>query len=340
VTETNCYAAIQLQQTGSLTPKFILKENLAIPAQLNPNQVLVKMIYAAVNPSDFMVMRGQYVVKKTLPAVPGTVGVGVVIAAGNAIRSRWLKGKRVACAGNYTGDGTWGQYLLAANTSVMPLQKRISDEVGANLLSNPNTALAIFHDLKKRRVQCFIQTAAASDIGQLLQFAAREQHIQVINIVRKQEDVDLLQSKFGFSTLNSTAVNFDRELETVAKRFQPTVFLDAVSGEMTSRIAQALGARGRIILYGMLSGRDPVIDQGAFSRKDLRLETFSIMRYLENQSLPGMLRHVLQLQSFGKKYTGATIRGIVSLQQLMQDWPAYEKQSGLGKYLLDPFKTL
>jgi NADPH:quinone reductase-like Zn-dependent oxidoreductase len=339
VTETNFYAAIQLQQTDSLTLKLILKENLPIPAQLKSNQVLIKMIYAAVNPSDFMVIRGQYVVKKTLPAVPGTVGVGVVIATGSAIRSRWLKGKRVACAGNYTGDGTWGQYMPAANTSVMPLQKRISNEVGANLLSNPNTALALFHGLKKRRVKCFIQTAAASDIGQLLQCAAREHRIQVINIVRKQEDVDLLQLKFRFPTLNSSAVNFDRELETITKRFQPTVFLDAVSGEMTSRIAQALGTRGQIILYGMLPERDPVIDEGVFSRKDLRLETFSIMRYLENQSLPGMLRYVLQLQNFGQKYTGAIIRGIVSLPQLMRDWPDYEKQSGLGKYLLDPFKT-
>jgi NADPH:quinone reductase-like Zn-dependent oxidoreductase len=154
--ETNYYSAIQLQQTDSQKPKLFLNENFNIPEELKPNQVLIKVIYAAVNPSDFMVMCGEYVVKKSLPAVPGTVGVGIVVASGTSLRSRWLMGKRVACAGNYTGDGTWGQYLLTANTSVRPLQKRISNEVGANLLSNPNTAMALVSNLKKRHVKSLV----------------------------------------------------------------------------------------------------------------------------------------------------------------------------------------
>jgi NADPH:quinone reductase len=335
--EAAFYAAIQLHKTDPQSPTLVLNDSLPFSGELKPNQVLIKIAYAAINPSDFMVMRGNYVVKKVLPAVPGTVGVGIVVATGRSWRSRWLIGKRVACAGNYTGDGTWGQYLLTTNSSVMPLQKRVSDEIGANLLSNPNTALAIIDSLRKRHVESFIHNAAAGDIGQLLQFAAKEHDIQVINIVRRPEQVELLRSKFGFPTLNSNAVTFDQELEELAHELNPTVFLDAVSGEMTSHIARTLAPKGQIILYGTLSGQPPVIDQQLFYQKDLRLEAFSITNWLREQSFPRMLRYTLKLQHFGRKYGGATIRGVVGLRQLIREWPDYEKQSGQGKFLLNPF---
>jgi len=337
MTQSTYYAAIQLQHTDPEMPALTLREELPIPRQLKPDQVLIKITYAAINPSDFMVMRGRYVVQKSLPAVPGTVGVGVVVAAGRSLRSTWLMGRRVACAGNYTGDGTWSQYLLTTNTSVMPLQKRVSDEVGANLLSNPNTALAMFDDLKKRGVKAFIHNAAASDIGQLLQFAAQEHHIHVINIVRRPEHVELLRSKFGYPTLDSTAATFDEQLKTIADKLNPTAFLDAVSGEMTSRVAKVLAPGSQIVLYGMLSGQSPTIDQGLFSQRNLRLEAFSIMHWIQRQSPLRMLRYMVELQNFSRKYVGATVRGVVGLQQLIRNWPTYERESGRGKYLLNPF---
>lgn len=337
MTETISYAALQLQQADPQSPILALCETLPVPTRIKADQILIKIIYAAINPSDFMFMRGQYLVKKTLPVAPGTVGVGVVVAAGRSLRSRWLVGKRVACAGNPNGDGTWGQYLLASHSSVLPLQRWISDEVGANLLSNPNTALAIIDTLKKRRVKAFIQNAAASDIGQLLQYAARESHIQVINVVRKAEQVEPLRSKFGFPVLNSSSATFDEELQAVADKIGPTVFLDAVSGDMTSRVARALAPKGQIILYGKLSGQSPIIDQNLFSQKDLHLETFSIMHWLKEQSLLRTLRYIQELQNFGRKYSGVAVRGVIGLRQLLQTWPDYEKPSGQGKYLLNPF---
>ena len=94
-----------------------------------------------------------------------------------------------------------------------------------------------------------------------------------------------------------------------------------------------------MILYGRLAGQDPLIDQSTFSQKDLRLETFSITRWFERLSLPEKIQHALHLQEFSKKYVGTNVLGTVSLHQLIHKWQEYEKQSGTGKYLLDPFKS-
>lgn len=335
--ESITYSAIQLMHADARSPELLLNEHLTLPESLMPNQVLVKMIYSAINPSDFMMMRNKYVIEKSVPAVLGTVGVGFVVSAGTAMRSRWLLGKRVACSGNYTGDGTWGQYVVTLNSAVLPLQNHISNKVGANLLSNPNTALAIIDVLKEKHARVVLQSAASSDIGQLIQHASRKNNIQMINIVRNQVQVELLTSKFGFPTLNSTSPTFENDLEEVARRFGPTIFLDAVSGELTSQAAKALAPGGQVILYGILSNENPVIDQNLFSQKDLRLETFSIMHWLSNLSLPKLVYHAIQLQDFGQKYTGKEVLGFVGLHQLFNEWPEFEKNSQKHKYLLDPF---
>jgi len=331
------YSAIVLQQADRQSPVLVVEDDLALPAELAADQLLVKIIYAAINPSDFMVLRGTYAVEKTLPAVLGTVGVGTVAATGRSLKSRWLLGKRVACAGSYTGDGPWAQYMLASNASVLPLQRAISDETGANVLSNPNTALAIIYELKRRGVRSFIQSAAASDIGQLLQAAATEHRMHVINIVRKHEHAELLRSKFSFPVLNSTAQTFDEELKAAARTHMPAVFLDSVSGELTARVARALMPGGQIIVYGRLSGQDPAIDYTLFMQRGLRLETFSMMHWVADRSFAGMLLHALRLQSFCRRHSGARILGTVGLRQLSEEWQDYEKHSGSGKYLLDPF---
>ena len=61
-----------------------------------------------------------------------------------------------------------------------------------------------------------------------------------------------------------------------------------------------------------------------------------MMHWLKEQSLLRMLQYTLELQDFGRKYTEATIRGIVGMRQLIRDWPDFEKQFGQGKYLLNP----
>lgn len=64
-----------------------------------PGEVLVKIEAAPCNPSDLLFLQGMYGVRKSLPAVPGWEGAGVVVEAGKGVLPWLLKGKRVACGG-------------------------------------------------------------------------------------------------------------------------------------------------------------------------------------------------------------------------------------------------
>src|SRR5688572_17494727 len=76
-------------------------------------QVLIRMAAAPCNPSDLLLLQGKYGTLKTLPTVPGWEGAGTVVASGGGLLTRWLKGKRVACALRKDRDGTWAEYFVA-----------------------------------------------------------------------------------------------------------------------------------------------------------------------------------------------------------------------------------
>ncbi len=218
-----------------------------------PGQVLVRIEASPCNPSDLVFMQGLYGVKKTLPAVPGWEGAGTVVASGGGILANWLNGKRVACGGQSDSDGTWAEYYLADTKSCVPLRKRVSFEQGASLIINPLTAWALVDIAKKGGHRGIVQTAAASQLGRMVLRLALDDRIPLINIVRRKDQEDILRSLGAESVLNSESENFDDQLREESHRLQATIGFDAVSGEMTGKIFNAMPERSTIIVYGVLS---------------------------------------------------------------------------------------
>src|SRR6266446_4730347 len=94
-------------------PSTVLQlQDVAVP-EPGPGQVRVRMLASPINPSDLLVVRGQYGRLPSLPATPGFEGVGVVEAAGPGLL-RLLRGlspgRRVAVL-NGTG-GNWQQSVV------------------------------------------------------------------------------------------------------------------------------------------------------------------------------------------------------------------------------------
>lgn len=88
----------------------------------------------------------------------------------------------------------------------------------------------------------------------MIQKYFKQNGVTVINVVRRQEQVDLLKNEDGAEyVLNSSEENFDQELYEIAKKFKINVALEAVAGEMTGRIMRVLQSGGVVIQYGFLS---------------------------------------------------------------------------------------
>lgn len=113
-----------------------------------PNQVLIKVDSAALNPSDILFMKGMYNIKLKYPFTPGWEGSGTVVQVGPGLLSGYFKDKRVAFnkqfeLGTYSIGGAFAEYCVTDVRSCIPLNDSISLEQGAALFVNPLTAVGM-----------------------------------------------------------------------------------------------------------------------------------------------------------------------------------------------------
>ena len=121
-------------------------------AEPGRNQVRMRMLASPINPSDLLLIRGDYG-KANFPASPGFEGMGVIDAVGTGLVkiARGLRpGRRVAVLGGATGN--WRESVIAPALRVVPIPADIPDDQAAAFFVNPGTVLAMVrHVLQVRR---------------------------------------------------------------------------------------------------------------------------------------------------------------------------------------------
>ena len=268
--------------------------------------------------------------------VPGFEGSGVVVAAGRGFMARRLLGKRVAVA--VQGDeGTWQQYLIMPAMRCITLQDQVTTEQGASLFINPLTAYALLDKARREKHRAVVQTAAASALGQMIIRLGRSRSIPVVNVVRRQEQVDLLRDLGAEHVLNSSDPDFDQALRGTCAELGATLALDALGGEMTGRLLSALPAGGCVTVMGNLAGEpccglDP--DDLVFNAK--RLDSFWLTRWIEEQNVLRFLRTIGKVQKLLGADLATPVRARLSLDEAVAGLQAYQSHMTGGKVLLLP----
>ncbi|WP_374409269.1 zinc-binding dehydrogenase [Pelagerythrobacter sp.] len=191
------------------------------------NQVLVKMEAAPINPSDLALLFGpsdiagaDFSPGKLVATMPepfnsgakarhgqrmpvGNEGAGTVVATGDGEAAKALMGQRVACVPGHA----YAQYAIADAAMCLPLGD-VSARDGASAFVNPMTALGFVENAKMDGQQAIVHAAAASNLGQMLLKICQEDGIELVNIVRKQEQVELLKGLGAKWVVNSSADDF------------------------------------------------------------------------------------------------------------------------------------
>jgi NADPH:quinone reductase-like Zn-dependent oxidoreductase len=262
-----------------------------------PGQVLVRMEAAPCNPSDLLLLQGKYGVRKALPAVPGWEGAGTVVASGGGLLASWLVGKRVACGAQPDRDGTWAEYLVTSARQCIPLRSAVDFEQGASLIVNPLSALGLLETAKRDGHRAALQTAGASQLGRMLIRLAALENYPLISIVRRDEQVRLLESLGAKHVLNSAVPDFFEQLKSLAAKLGATAAFDAIAGETTGLLIRATPPRSAIYVYGGLSEAacgaiDPV--ELLFHEKTIR--GFYLGVWIEKRGMLGILKAAWRAQ--------------------------------------------
>jgi len=301
-----------------------------------PGQVLVKIGASPVNPADLAFVSGRYGVRRPLPTVPGWEGSGQVVTTGGGLMARFLLGRRVACAAVDGSDGAWAEYMVTSPLRCIPLRKHVTTEQGATLLVNPLSAWAMMDLVRRGGHRALVQTAAAGALGRMLYRLSRRVSLPTINIVRRPEQVELLRSIGVEHVLNSQAPDFDERLSQLCEQLKATVALDAVAGEMTHRLLQAMPRRAEIMVYGALSNQPCQVSPGQLIFKRQRVRGFWLSTWKPRFGMLGMLYAGWQIQTLLGQELKTEIQDRVPLSEAISGMERYVNQMTEGKILLLP----
>ena len=301
-------------------------------------QVLVRIEAAPCNPSDLLFLQGKYGTLKTLPTVPGWEGAGTVIASGGGLYGRWLVGKRVACALQHNRDGTWAEYFVANAKDCIPLKPGMPIEQAASFIINPLTAIALLETARRAGHVAAVHTAGASQLGRMMLTIAADMNFPLINLVRRDGQVDLLKSRGAKFVINTSRDTFADELKTLCAALRATAAFEAIAGDMTGIVLNGMPPESTVYLYGALSEApcgsiDPV--EVIFHEKSLK--GFFLGNWMRKRGLVGVIRAAGKVQRLlidGQIET--TIQRRLSLDETVDGLKQYVANMTDGKVLILP----
>jgi NADPH:quinone reductase-like Zn-dependent oxidoreductase len=283
----------------------------------------------------------------------GNEGAGVVVKAGSSPEAQALVGKTVAGV----GGAMYSQFRVLKARDVMPLPTGTTAAEGASWFVNPMTALAMTVTMRKEGHKALVHTAAASNLGQMLNKICLKDGIDLVNIVRSEEQAKLLRSVGAKYVCNSSATDFLQDLTKALAATGATIAFDAIGGgKLASQILSCMEAAAnlnaksysrygssvhkQVYIYGRLDtgptelGRDFGMAWGVggflltpFLQQKIKLEEVQALRQ----------RVVSELKTtFASHYTK-----VISLQEALQAdvMAAYNKRATGEKYLINPNKA-
>ncbi|CAN7542506.1 zinc-binding dehydrogenase [Phenylobacterium sp. LjRoot164] len=167
----------------------------------------------------------------------GNEGAGVVVAAGDAPEAQALLGKTVAIL----GGATYAQHRIAKAGDVLVLPADATPADGASCFVNPLTALSMVEVMRREGHTALIHTAAASNLGQMLNKICIKDGVALVNIVRSQEQADLLRGIGAKYVVDSSAPDFIDALTDAIDETGATLAFDAIGGgKLASQILSAM----------------------------------------------------------------------------------------------------
>ena len=160
------------------------------------------------------------------PIAIGNEGAGVVVAAGAADEAQALLRKTVALF----GGAMFSQYRVVKAKDCLPLPDGTMPAEGASCFVNPLTALGMVETMRREGHTALVNTAAASNLGQMLNRVCLRDKIALVNIVRSGEQEKLLRGLGATRVCNTSAPTFLQDLTDALADSGATIAFDAIGG--------------------------------------------------------------------------------------------------------------
>lgn len=220
------------------------------------HEVRVKTILASIHNHDLLTVAGKYGFKPEMPAIGGSEAVGIIDAIGDKVTDLKV-GQRVAAA---SVQGTWAEFFTASASMVFPIPDSLEDEMAAQLIAMPLSALMLIEFLNLQPGQWVIHNAANGAVGKSLSMLAAARGIKTINLVRSAESLKELADLDIQNNINTSDEDWKDQVRKLVGDEPISAAVDSVGGELSGDLLSLLGHGGTFAVFGAMSGKPMVLN--------------------------------------------------------------------------------
>ncbi|TYT26632.1 zinc-binding dehydrogenase [Luteimonas viscosa] len=301
--------------------------------QPGPGEVRVRMTLAPIHNHDLWTIRGQYGWKPSLPAIGGSEACGVVDALGEGVEGLRV-GQRVNTA---AGRGTWAEYFVTPAGMAIPLPDAIPDEVAAQLVAMPLSALMLLEFLDVQPGQWIVQNAANGAVGKTLAMLAAARGVNVLSLVRRDAGVDELAAVGVDNAVSCASPDWRDRAKAMLGKGRARAAVDSVGGQASADLASLLGEEGVLVSFGSMSGEPMQIPSGDMIFRHLVVKGFwgsKVGREMGADDRRRLVGELLQRAAQGE--LRLPVDAIHPLGEAAQAMAASLRKGRAGKVLLRP----
>ncbi len=298
------------------------------------NEVRIKTILSSIHNHDLVTIKGEYGNKPDLPATGGSEAVGTIDALGSEVKG-FEKGQRVVVSGV---QGTWAQYFIAPADSVIPIPDAIDDEMAAQLIAMPMSALLLIEFLNIQPGQWIIQNAANGAVGESMAMLAPTRKINTINLVRsKESEQELIDLGITENNVITDNDNWKEQVKKLVGDSKISGAVDAVGGQAGGDLVSLLGKHGAMAALGSMSGKPLTLNPSDLIFNLAKVKGFwasDLMQNISKDDMQRLTRELIENAANGtfKLPTGG-IYNLDNIQKAVSDDVQSDKK---GKVLIKP----
>ena len=282
----------------------------------------------------------------------GNEGAGVVVKTGSSDAAKALMGKTVALI----GGAMYTQYRTVPAKDCLVLPPGTTPAEGASCFVNPLTALGMVETMRREGHKALVHTAAASNLGQMLNKICLKDGIGLVNIVRSPQQADILRKIGAKHICDSTAPAFMDDLTNALVETGATLAFDAIGGgrlagqiltcmeiaaNKTAKVYSRYGSSvyKQVYIYGGLDTR-PIELNRAFGMA-WGVGGWLLFPFLQKIGAADGMRLRQRVAAELKTTFASHYTQVVSLQEALQlsNVAAYAKRATGEKYLINPNKA-
>ena len=320
---------LSFNQTGN--PADVLMFTKKAKPVPGDNDVLIKVTGSPVHPADFMFVEGRYRFKPEFPQTAGLEGSGIIEASGKNVSD--ARGKLVA----FDARGAWAEYVVAHKESVVILPDNFPVNKATQFFLNPFTAWGLLETSKLNAGEWLLLTAANSTVSRLVIQLSKLRKIKIIAAVRDIKHAEELSALGADAVILAEHEQFSERINTITSGVGIHAALDAVGGNMGTKILQNMATNSRVIIYGLLSKSPVQFFNSEVIFKNLEIKGFGIRGFLQEQTNEQKKEMIQTLiKEIAKPSFELPVAGSFTLERFEKALVANDHRDTAGKIIFNP----